>query len=432
MFDPGADRVGLEGFVTSDGEVVPGRLAGRSPGTFIWRLSRQNGGLALSYPDGSVRICIDKASPRGFSSIEDIVALWPHVYTVSLLELEAAEQAGTAGAGALLYTAHGLDAPESPAHSQTQASATAPDDVSRYKMVRQSVESSSCFDGSATREEIEARLAHHAAGTYVVRYSSSVPGDYTISLANSNGTITHSRLSCLASGFLLYDGHRYQSLAEFLSSKTEAGVLSQSLMTLERTEASFGSGLTAAGLHTTPTRSVCEPVLPHVASPIASPVASLRTSFASAILRASDESDGGSPAAPVPSGRITPPHVAPTPSFMAPLPNPASLPPLTVPPASFVDVRPDGRPLGSPSIAPTAQAPAPSIPAPAKAAAKMPAPIAADEDANLCVVCMDNRIDVILLECGHVCACSECADSLDECPMCRANIVRAVKMFFAH
>lgn len=47
-----------------------------------------------------------------------------------------------------------------------------------------------------------------------------------------------------------------------------------------------------------------------------------------------------------------------------------------------------------------------------------------NEDARLCVVCIDSQYTVAMLPCGHVCMCEQCAVrfSQDVCPQCRAPI----------
>uniref|UniRef100_A0A8C6YII7 Ring finger protein 34 n=1 Tax=Naja naja TaxID=35670 RepID=A0A8C6YII7_NAJNA len=52
-----------------------------------------------------------------------------------------------------------------------------------------------------------------------------------------------------------------------------------------------------------------------------------------------------------------------------------------------------------------------------------------DEDDNLCRICMDAVIDCVLLECGHMVACTKCGKRLSECPICRQFVVRAVHVF---
>jgi hypothetical protein len=43
---------------------------------------------------------------------------------------------------------------------------------------------------------------------------------------------------------------------------------------------------------------------------------------------------------------------------------------------------------------------------------------------RVCKICMERKVDVILLECGHLVACSNCAEGLDDCPLCRKPILR--------
>jgi len=52
-----------------------------------------------------------------------------------------------------------------------------------------------------------------------------------------------------------------------------------------------------------------------------------------------------------------------------------------------------------------------------------------DDDANSCVVCFDNPVEVVLLECGHLCLCSECSQKMNMCPVCRGSISRVVKVY---
>jgi len=50
-----------------------------------------------------------------------------------------------------------------------------------------------------------------------------------------------------------------------------------------------------------------------------------------------------------------------------------------------------------------------------------------------CVVCLGAERKVILLDCGHVCVCADCADELiragHSCPVCRAVIVRVMPAY---
>jgi len=49
---------------------------------------------------------------------------------------------------------------------------------------------------------------------------------------------------------------------------------------------------------------------------------------------------------------------------------------------------------------------------------------------ELCVICWENPIDCVLLECGHRTICFKCSN-LQLCPICRNPITRAVKTFTA-
>ncbi|XP_070695821.1 mitochondrial ubiquitin ligase activator of NFKB 1 [Pempheris klunzingeri] len=49
-----------------------------------------------------------------------------------------------------------------------------------------------------------------------------------------------------------------------------------------------------------------------------------------------------------------------------------------------------------------------------------------------CTVCLSRERSCVFLECGHVCACSQCYDALPEpkkCPICRATIDRVVPLY---
>lgn len=43
---------------------------------------------------------------------------------------------------------------------------------------------------------------------------------------------------------------------------------------------------------------------------------------------------------------------------------------------------------------------------------------AEDGDGNVCVVCMDNRPEIIIDACKHMKLCVVCAPLLNKCPMC--------------
>ena len=50
-------------------------------------------------------------------------------------------------------------------------------------------------------------------------------------------------------------------------------------------------------------------------------------------------------------------------------------------------------------------------------------------------VCLQNPREVVLLECGHICLCSDCAveimRSRPQCPICRADIVRIMPAYLS-
>ena len=47
-----------------------------------------------------------------------------------------------------------------------------------------------------------------------------------------------------------------------------------------------------------------------------------------------------------------------------------------------------------------------------------------------CIICFDKPQDSVILLCGHVCSCFDCASNLKECPICRHRIVRITRLFF--
>lgn len=57
-----------------------------------------------------------------------------------------------------------------------------------------------------------------------------------------------------------------------------------------------------------------------------------------------------------------------------------------------------------------------------------------DEDRELCVVCLTNPREVVLISCGHICLCIDCAEILPQpllCPVCRAPVERFVPYYRA-
>lgn len=46
-----------------------------------------------------------------------------------------------------------------------------------------------------------------------------------------------------------------------------------------------------------------------------------------------------------------------------------------------------------------------------------------------CVICLDNDIGCLYLNCGHMVTCKSCGASVDNCPLCRINITYVVRGF---
>eukprot|EP01122_Echinamoeba_exundans_P007727 TRINITY_DN2437_c0_g1_i1.p1 TRINITY_DN2437_c0_g1~~TRINITY_DN2437_c0_g1_i1.p1 ORF type:complete len:184 (-),score=13.53 TRINITY_DN2437_c0_g1_i1:93-644(-) len=55
--------------------------------------------------------------------------------------------------------------------------------------------------------------------------------------------------------------------------------------------------------------------------------------------------------------------------------------------------------------------------------------ITEDDEKGLCNICMERKINTVILECGHSSLCVECATPLTSCPICRSQIARVVKIF---
>ncbi|CAD0090844.1 unnamed protein product, partial [Aureobasidium vineae] len=54
-----------------------------------------------------------------------------------------------------------------------------------------------------------------------------------------------------------------------------------------------------------------------------------------------------------------------------------------------------------------------------------------EEEAKLCRICYGQEADAAFYNCGHVCACVECARRLEDCPVCRRRIKDVVKLFYS-
>ena len=52
-----------------------------------------------------------------------------------------------------------------------------------------------------------------------------------------------------------------------------------------------------------------------------------------------------------------------------------------------------------------------------------------NNEQNVCVICMENLKNAVILPCGHVCGCRRCLLQVRSCPICRGDIDRLVPMF---
>ena len=53
------------------------------------------------------------------------------------------------------------------------------------------------------------------------------------------------------------------------------------------------------------------------------------------------------------------------------------------------------------------------------------------EPIGKCVICLDKSLTYAVRPCGHLIACTDCAEKLPkECPICRCNISDTLKIFF--
>eukprot|EP01113_Clastostelium_recurvatum_P008349 TRINITY_DN1392_c0_g2_i1.p1 TRINITY_DN1392_c0_g2~~TRINITY_DN1392_c0_g2_i1.p1 ORF type:complete len:381 (-),score=65.39 TRINITY_DN1392_c0_g2_i1:46-1188(-) len=50
-------------------------------------------------------------------------------------------------------------------------------------------------------------------------------------------------------------------------------------------------------------------------------------------------------------------------------------------------------------------------------------------NSNLCKICFDNKIDCVILNCGHAVSCLQCTQKVTLCPTCRKSIERLVKIY---
>ena len=53
------------------------------------------------------------------------------------------------------------------------------------------------------------------------------------------------------------------------------------------------------------------------------------------------------------------------------------------------------------------------------------------QDSRTCQVCMDSEVSTAFCPCGHVVCCVQCSALVKECPLCRAHITYAQRVFFS-
>lgn len=51
------------------------------------------------------------------------------------------------------------------------------------------------------------------------------------------------------------------------------------------------------------------------------------------------------------------------------------------------------------------------------------------QEEKLCKICMAKDVSVVFIPCGHLVACKECAQLLNECPLCRKDIMKIQEIF---
>lgn len=59
-------------------------------------------------------------------------------------------------------------------------------------------------------------------------------------------------------------------------------------------------------------------------------------------------------------------------------------------------------------------------------------PSSSEENGNhpVCVICLTNSVEVVILECGHACLCLFCSERINgKCPVCRSRVDRIVTAF---
>ena len=48
---------------------------------------------------------------------------------------------------------------------------------------------------------------------------------------------------------------------------------------------------------------------------------------------------------------------------------------------------------------------------------------------DICKICIENEIDCVFIECGHLVSCLKCSENLHVCPFCRQEILKIMKIY---
>ena len=60
---------------------------------------------------------------------------------------------------------------------------------------------------------------------------------------------------------------------------------------------------------------------------------------------------------------------------------------------------------------------------------KLNSELSQEKDKTLCVVCLDNKRELLLKPCNHYCLCTDCVPALHKCPVCTRGIQSTEKIF---
>uniref|UniRef100_A0ACB8FXH2 Uncharacterized protein n=2 Tax=Sphaerodactylus townsendi TaxID=933632 RepID=A0ACB8FXH2_9SAUR len=53
------------------------------------------------------------------------------------------------------------------------------------------------------------------------------------------------------------------------------------------------------------------------------------------------------------------------------------------------------------------------------------------QEEKLCKICMDKTISVVLIPCGHLVTCQDCAEAVEKCPLCCTPITKRQKIYMS-